>query len=193
MKDINLLLKEEKAGAGDESAQAKSGKAAGIAKTVTILIIVAAFVSLSLAAPRAYVATLEAKASQIEKEMASEKYMEVKNINSQLEKVSTDVSGKQEVLDFIDGQGYTADGILKTIRNNVPEGCAVNSMEFDYSTLRMAVKFRDIANVAEFLLNMERSSYITLSDASRNLKINENGEYTFTFDIVGKTGAEEGQ
>ncbi len=193
MKDINLLLKEERSAPGEEEVQVKSGKAAGAAKTVAILVLVAAFVGLTLVAPKAYVAVLNAKADDIEKELSSAKYQEVKSINTRLEEVSGELSGKEEILESVDKLGYTAGSTIKAIKNNVPQGCSVNSLELDGSSVKVSAKFSDTASVAEFLLNMERLNYVSLSDSSKNLKINKNGEYVFSFILAPKTGAKEGQ
>jgi len=191
MKDINLLLKEEKNAQGEENVQEKSSKAASLAKTITILIIIAAFVIVTLAAPKIYISALDSQLKDLELELKTDKYIEIKETKGQLEKVAVELSAKEEIISFIESQGYTVGGIMKTIKNNIPEGCSVNNLEFDYSSMRIAVKFKDIANIAEFLLNIEKVDYISLSNSSRNLKINNNGEYVFKFDLGKKTSTQE--
>lgn len=183
MKDINLLLEEDKNARPEEKAPGKIGKAA---KSITIAIVIAAFVVITLVVPKAYTEALNMRLSSVQDELKEQKYTEVKNINSQLAAVSKVLDEKKEVMRSIDLEGYPVGDILNTVKNNIPEGCVVNSIEYDNKSLKIAVKVQDIANIAGFLLNMDRLSYLQLSDASRNLEVTKTGEYVFSFDVGGK-------
>jgi Tfp pilus assembly protein PilN len=182
MKDINLMM-EEKSVQNEES---KPAKAVGRVKAVTILILVAAFVVVTLVVPKVYTNGLNLRLSYIQNQVNSQKYTEVKNINRQLASTDQALNSKKEIMASIDSIGYPVNDILNAAENNIPEGCTVNSLEYDTDSLKLAVKGQNIANIADFLLNMDRLDFLQLSDSSKNIRLNKNGEYSFSFDISGK-------
>lgn len=185
MKDINLLLEEEKRMPQGEAPAAKPAKAAG--KIVTT-VLVAAMAITTLAGPKLYAASLEMRLESIKVEMKSEKYQGVESVKSQLAAAEQQLNGKIGILESIDKQAYPVNNIMTIVKNNTPEGCAVNNIEYDTKSLRLSVRASEIYNLAEFLLNMDRLEMIRLTENSNTIKMNPSGEYVFSFDVRQKEG-----
>lgn len=188
MKDINLLVEEDKNVQAGENVPVKDEKPAKTAKAIAVAVLVAVLVGVTLVVPRAYAGILDARLAAMQEELNSSKYDEVKEVNLKLAGVRVSLGDKKNILNSIDAMGYNVDSLLTAVGNNVPVGCTVSSMDYDLSTLKIALKAQDIANIAEFLLNMERLEYLKLSDNSNQISINRSGEYAFSFEVAGKDG-----
>ena len=185
MKDINLLLEEEKKNPHGEVSREKPIKMVG---KITLVVMIAAIAATTIVAPILYAKAMDLKLASIQDQLKSEKYQEVVSVKSQLAAAEQQLNDKKIVIGYIDEQAYPVNDILNAVRNNTPEGCAINDIQYDTNTLRLGVKVQEISNVAEFLLNMDRLENIKLSDNSNTIKINTNGDYVFNFDVGQKEG-----
>lgn len=185
MKDINLLLEEEKKILHGEVSMEKPVKMVG---KITLVVIIAAIAATTIILPILYSKAMELKLASIQDQLKSEKYQEVVSVKSRLAAAEQQLDDKKIIIGYIDEQAYPVNDMLNAIRNNTPEGCAINDIQYDTNTLRLGVKVKEISNVAEFLLNMDRLENIRLSEKSNTIKINTNGDYVFNFDVGQKEG-----
>lgn len=184
MKDINLLLEEEKVQQAEEKGKSAGGKAKMVAAAVTTLVIIGATIVL----PIMYSQTLKIKLSAIQSKLESEKYQEIKTLNAQIAESMQSVNAKQEVIDAIDRQYRSVSEILDIMKNAVPEGCTIKDMDFDTKTIRVTLEAANTMQVAEFLLNTGRLEFITLADSSNSISMGKSKEYSFVFNIAGGEG-----
>lgn len=180
MKDINLLLEEDKNVLQGESTGEKSFNAAG---KIAAALVVIGIASLAIAAPIFYDKAMDLKLDSIQNQLKSEKYQEVQSVKTKLVFAQQKLEDKESIIGCIDEQGYPVNDILNTLRNNTPKGCEINDIQYDTNALRLGVKTEEITNVAELLLNIDRLSKIRLSENSNTIKINSNGEYVFNLEV----------
>ena len=185
MKDINLLLEEDKRVQQGEIPVAKPVKTVG---KVAVAVVVTAMALATLVGPKLYAKTLELELASIKDQMKSEKYQEAASVKSQLAAAEQQLSDKKSIIKSIDEQAFPVNDILNTIKNNTPKGCAINDIQYTADTLKLSIKVEEIYNVAEFLLNMDRLKNIKLSDNSNTIKMNTNGDYVFNFEVGQKDG-----
>lgn len=185
MKDINLLLEEEKRipqeGVTVKEPAIPAGK-------IIMTVLVAAMALTTLIGPKLYAKSMELKLASIQEQLESEKYREVISVKSQLVVEEKQLNDKKSILEHIDGQAYPVNDILNTIRSNIPNGCTISDIQYDTSTLRLGIRVEEIYNVAEFLLNMDRLENIRLSENSNTIKLNTNGDYVFNFEVGQREG-----
>ena len=185
MNDINLLIDEDKKFQAGETKTAGKARAAGkIALAVLVLSIAAAV----MAAPILYEKALHQQLASIQNRMKSEKFKEAEAVKSRLAAAGQQLEDKKDIIRSIDAQAVPVNELLNAVRNNTPEGCTINEIQYENNTLSLNIRVQEISGAAEFLLNMDRLGNISLSERSSAIKINTNGEYVFHFDIGRKEG-----
>jgi len=185
MKDINLLLEEEKKISQGEVPIAKPARAVG---KIALTVLISAMAVTTLVWPKLYANSMELKLASIKDQLKSEKYQEVVSVKSQLAAAEQQLNDKESIIESIDEQAYPVNDILNAVRNNTPKGCMINDVQYDTNTLRLGIKVEEIYNVAEFLLNMDRLQNIRLSESSNTIKMNTGGDYVFNFVVGQKEG-----
>lgn len=184
MKDINLLLEEDKV----QQAGEKNENAVGKAKMIAMLVAAIMVVALTIALPLIYSRTLDARLSSLQGELELDKYMEIKKLNAQIAENERILKRKQQVMDAIDREHHSAGDIIDIMKNTVPEGCAVKDLDFNTNTVRVTIEAGNAMQVAEFLLNTGRLEFITLADSWNSIAMGKSKEYSFTFNIAGGEG-----
>ncbi|MEN6316749.1 MAG: hypothetical protein ABFD25_21135 [Clostridiaceae bacterium] len=185
MKDINLLLEEEKRIQQEGVTVNEPARPAG---KIIVTVLTAALGLTTLIGPKLYAGSMELKLASVQEQLKSEKYQEVMSVKSQLVIEDKQLNDKKSIIEYIDEQAYPVNDILNTIRNNTPKGCTINDIQYDTHTLRLGVRVEEIYNVAEFLLNMDRLENIRLSENSNTIKMNANGDYAFNFEVGQREG-----
>lgn len=180
MKDINLLLEEDKKIPQGEAVKVKPLKAAG---KIVLTVIIAAAAATTIVVPMLYSKALEMQLTSVKEQIQDEKYQEVVSVKSQLSDVEQQLENKKGIIAHIDEQAYPVNNILNIVKNNTPEGCEIKDIQYEANAVRVSVNAQQITNIAEFLLNMDRLENIRLSDNSNTIKINTNGDYVFNFDV----------
>jgi len=190
LKDINLLVEEDKLRQVDESNEKAEKKKGSKVKAVMAVVAALLIVVFTIALPVMYSQTLKARLSSIQKELEREKYIEIKTLNKQLEASTQAINDKQAVIDTIDREHYSVSEILDILKNAVPQGCTIKDVKFAARTVNVTLVANNPAQIAEFLLDTGRLEYINLTDLSNSVKIGGGNEYSFTFDIAGGEGSE---
>lgn len=180
MKDINLLLEEDKKNRQGEASTDNPTKTAG----KVILVVIAAAVAVSaIVLPILYNGALSLRLEAVNDQLKSEKYQEVVSVKSQLASAEQRLNNKKSILGHIDEQAFPVNHLLNAVKNNTPNGCTVNDIQYDTEKLRLGIRVQEISNVAEFLLNMDRLENIRIAENSNTIKINPGGDYVFNFDV----------
>lgn len=185
MKDINLLPDEIKS--SGMQVQSSENQKEIPKKGILIGIVVVAIIVASILIPKARVMMLDSKLDSIQKELQSPKYVEIKNINSQLASISGVLQSKKEVIESIDSSIVPVNEILTSLKHVAPSGCVVNSLEYDGSILKVNVKVQDALQLGEFLLNASRLDFLTPDDSMKTINISSVGEFVYSFK-VGRKG-----
>lgn len=179
--DINLLPEEIMSTTSYE----RPSSGSGVIKLVIGLILVGVVVGCSILAPFLHIKMLERELAQLEKEIASEKYAEVKKVNADLASIDGVLAKKKTVLNQIDSTSYPINDIFVALKNAEPVGCTLTNIEFKNNKLKLTGIAKDNFVIAEFVSAIQRLSFLTL-DSEVNV---QNGNiFSFTLRVGGKDG-----
>jgi Tfp pilus assembly protein PilN len=156
MKDINLMPEEVKAAAAPKSEFLKAG---GIPKkAVAVLIVVLVFAIASVITPRIYVGSLERHTALIKAEIESDRYDEIKKVNSDLAAIQATVTVKKEVINKINSSQPQITDILNYVQQAVPQGITIQGFEYGDKKMSISGYTKDSTAVAEYISNLTRLS-----------------------------------
>lgn len=190
MKDINLLPEEIKNMVEAESTN-KTGPAA---KKVVGVILVLAFVAITILAPRIYIQGVNIRLAIIQSQLKSKTYDEVRALNTQIASNNTAINAKKEIITLIDRQSYPLSETLNALRQVAPKGCYINSVSYDTKTLTITGFTNDSVQPAEFLSNVDRLGFLNATDSVQNVKVTKTGEaYVFKYTFAVGTGGKDGK
>ncbi|GAE88022.1 PilN domain-containing protein [Acetivibrio straminisolvens] len=178
--DINLLPEDIMSTTSYE----RPSSGSGALKLVIGLILVGVVVGTSLLAPFLHVKMLERELAQLEKEIASQKYNEVKKVNSDLDSINGVLGKKEAVLNQIDNASYPINDILVAVSNAAPIGCKLTAIEFKNNKMKLTGLVEDNLVVAEFVSAIQRLSFLALDS---EVKIEEGNVFELTV-LVGRKG-----
>jgi len=158
MKDINFLVEEN-----PFESQMKKEKNSIPTVKIIILTIAIAIGAAILLAPGIYIRILEGRALTIERKLTDAKYNEVRDIKAQLSQVSGRVNGKKAVINAIDAQNIPASQLLLIIKNALPSGCFLNSVNYSGKSLTVKGAAESSFIAMDYLANLERLKLIKTS------------------------------
>lgn len=178
--DINLLPEEIMSTTTYE--QPRSGS--GALKWIICLVLIGAVVGVSLVAPYLHIKMLEGELAQLEKDIASERFTEVKKVNADLDSINGVLGKKGTVLNQIDSASYPINDVIVAVSNAAPIGCKLTDLEFKSNKLKITGIAEDNLVVAEFVSSIQRLSFLTLNS---EISVDEGNVFDFTL-LVGRKG-----
>lgn len=191
MRDINLLPEDEKTALPGFGIQ--KGDAPGISAAAAIASVVAVvFLVLLFFTPRLYAGLLEVKLSTIENELKTDKYKELRNINSQTASIEAQVKASKDIINAVDKNIYSASGVLSSLLQALPKGCIINSVHIENGVLKVTGKAEHPLQEAEFLANMNSLGYYSSYEATNEAKPEKRRLFEYSFSI-GNTGRKDGK
>lgn len=189
MKDINLMPDETKT---SSSARAEKGKK-GInpAKAIAVAVLILVIAGGSILSPKIYVKGLEAQASSIQSELDSDKYAEVKKINSEIGNTQTSIDTKENVIENISVNSFKVTDIFNYVQQAVPKGVTVVDLQCGEKNMSISGTAKDSTAVAEYISNLSRieafAGYTSKATFSYD-KANVTLSYKLDFSRVGQEG-----
>lgn len=179
--DINLLPEDIMSTTTYE----RPSSGSGALKWIIGLIVVGVVVGASLVAPLLHIKMLEGELAQLEKEINSEKYTEVKKVNSDLDSINGVLGKKETVLNQIDSASYPINDIIVAISNAAPIGCKLTNLEFKNNKIKVTGVVEDNLVVAEFVSSVQRLSFLALDS---EVNVEEGNIFNFTLLVGRKDG-----
>ncbi|HEY9063231.1 MAG TPA: hypothetical protein VIO64_22455 [Pseudobacteroides sp.] len=184
MKDINLLPDDIRTPQEPVKSE-KSG--VSTVKVVTLVIAVLALVGVSLVLPKVYIIMQNTRLDIINNNIDSNKFDEVKAVNSDIVKIKAEISKKNGIVIDIDNKNIMVGQIVNYISNSLTKGCTLDAIKFGDENLIIEGTTIDPMSATEFISYISRVDYLRVADSTIELK---DGKYQFkyTFDIARKEG-----
>ncbi|WP_313563894.1 PilN domain-containing protein [Ruminiclostridium cellobioparum] len=180
MKDINLIPDESKNPVLKADAEKKGISVKSIILTVIILSVAAA----GFFSPRLYVKTLENEAVSIQDELNSDKYTEIKKVNTDIAAAQDEISVKKAVIEDISKNSVDILELTNYVEQAAPLGISVNGIQYTNSKLTVKGYSKDSTAIAEYMANLTRVDLLTDYAANAKFayeKANTSLEYTLEF------------
>ncbi|HOM01408.1 MAG TPA: PilN domain-containing protein [Acetivibrio sp.] len=179
--DINLLPEDIMS---TSTYERPTSSGSGALKLVRGLILICVVVGVSLAAPFVYVKMLESERAQLENEINSEKYNEVKRVNAELDSINGILATKETILNQIDNTSYPVNDVVVAISNAAPVGCKLTNLRFNNNSVDVTGVVEDSLVVAEFVSSIQRLNFLSLDS---EVNVDENNVFNIKLH-VGKRG-----
>lgn len=181
MKDINLIPEETKSNPVLKAdAEKKSISVKSVLLAIVILIVAAA----GIVSPGMYVKTLEIQSDSIRDEMNSDKYAEVKKVNTEITAAENEISQKKIVIENISKSSGKISELIDYVEKSAPVGLSVNEVQHANDKLTIKGYSKDSTAVAEYMANLTRVNLFKDYASSAKFKYekaNANLEYTLEF------------
>ncbi len=157
-------------------------------KGVVIGVVALAVIIATIALPKIYLKTLDFKLSSLQKEINSDKYTEIKRINNDIITVTGSIDTKQAIISYVDNLSYPVSDVFATLRHIAPTGIEVNTVSYDSNKLNISVKAQDVIQLHEFIENVKRIEFLSLSNSMSSISFSSNGSTSLSFDVGRKVG-----
>lgn len=185
MKDINFLVSENPF----EDGLQKDKKSFSAVKAIALVLVIAVGMAVLLA-PGIYVKMLDARASAIERKLADERFNEVRSVKAELNQVTKMVDNKKAIINGIDAENIPASQALLIIKNALPSGCYLKSINFNGNSVTISGVAKNSIIVSDFLGKMDRLKLFESSSQGISLKETQDSvEFSTTY--TAKTEREE--
>jgi len=185
MKDINFLVEETPF----EEGLKEEKKSIPAVKITAVVLVIAVGIAVLLA-PGIYVRILEGRASAIEKKLTDAKYNEVRAVKSELSSVTGSINNKKSIINAIDNQNVPASQILLTVRNALPSGCFLNSVNYNGKSVTIKGFAESNFIAVDYVNNLQRLKIF--ESGNLNMSINESEsspEFTLNYTVKSQGGA----
>jgi hypothetical protein len=148
MKDINLLPEES-----NKEVEEKEVKVQTPASTKNIFLVIIVFfgVAISYVLPIGYLKVVKYRTAQVQANLNSKKFLEVKDIKAENVKFNQIIQNKKIVIDDIDNKNVYLNDLLIVIEKATPKGCSVTSIVFNDNMLKITGKADKGIIAAEFI------------------------------------------
>lgn len=182
VKDINLLPEEIK---DTEYVQPARGGSTTL-KIIVGVIITFVIIAVTLVVPYAYIKQKENELESIKKEIESDKYKEVKEVNAELDSIVGELASKTDVVDTIDASITPMGEIIVALQGALPDGASMLQLSYEKNKLDVIGIAPDRIAVAELVASINKISLLNLTSEVRV----EDGTNIFRFSLnVGRGGS----
>jgi len=154
MKDINFMTEEVKPILTPKRDVSKEKNIS--IKAILILVGVLVFITASILSPKVYVKSLEIQSSLIQADINSDKYIEVKSLNGQINAMQTTLNLKNNVINTINNKEVQVLDIINYVQEATPKGLYINGIDYQDKSLSISGSVKDSTAVAEYIANLNR-------------------------------------
>lgn len=186
MKDINLLPedlkdKEFKDGGGLDNKESIEPKKILIGLVIVFGLAVVFFL------PFLYNKYLENDYKNTIKEIESEKFNVVREVNAEMITTKELVESKSTIVATIDNQNVKVNEILLALKSILPEGCNITNVRVTKGIVNISGQIKEKIQVGEIIARAERFKFFKLSKKS-SVSYNNSNSYNFSFDVIPAKG-----
>ena len=185
MKDINFLVSENPF---EKELQKEKKKSTSAARVIALVMVMLVGTSV-LIAPGIYVRILEGRASAVEKKLTDTRFNEVRSVKAQLTQVMKKVDAKKAIINGIDTENIPASQALLIVKNALPPGCYLKSINFNGSSVSISGVAENSFIVSDFLGKMDRLKLFNSSSQGISLKETQSSvEFSVTYTAQSEGG-----
>ncbi|KNY28203.1 PilN domain-containing protein [Pseudobacteroides cellulosolvens] len=178
MKDINLLPEDIR---NPQEPVKVERQGVSKVKVVTLIVAILALVGVSLVLPKVYIIMQNTRLDMINENIESEKYNEVKAVNTDIVSIKSEISKKNNIVLDIDSKNILVGQIVSFIGNSVPKGCSLKTIKFTEGSLNVEGYSMDPIQATEFLSYISRIESVMVNNSSVELK---DGKYEFKYELT---------
>lgn len=186
MKDINLLpedLKEKEISGGGGSDLKESIEPKKILIALGIIFGLAVIFFL----PLLYNKYLEKNYKNTMKQIESETYDVVREVNAEILAMREKVDSKTQVVYSIDNTHVQVSEILVALKSILPEGCNITNVNYNRTKLNVSGRMKENIQVGEIISRAERYKFFRIDENSA-VSYNDSNNYNFAFDVIPTKG-----
>ncbi len=187
MKDINLLPEDIKSTTTYSPADSKTGSPI---KVIVIIVFILIVIGVTLIAPSIYTKALQSQLDSINKEIESEKYEPVRQVNAKLSTVNGLISSKGDIMDTIDKKSYPLNEVLVSLNGVIPQGCQITKVTYNSNKIDISGIARDRMAVAEFVARVHRLDFLNITGS---VKIDTSNVFNLSVEVGAKTTSVDGK